>query len=145
METAKIVELANNIINSNENIKKYYPYVKEVYIEPLEIISYSQLKDGTEQYDFNKCKFHVHLTVPFSEFYKSFLELYKSEYFKNRVLSPINSFLFEKYQIDTAFMIDYYILKALKRENIFFDTNHKIDIYTSDGKDITPIDKTFSR
>jgi len=145
METVKIVELANNIINSNENIKEYYPYVKEVYIEPLETISYSQRNDGTEQYDFNKCKFHVHLTVPFSEFYKSFLELYKSKYFKGKIMSPVDEFLFEKYQIDIAFLIGYYIWRALKHENIFFDTNYKIDIYTSDGKEIYQINKIFPK
>ena len=145
METAKLVKLANDSINSDERIKEYYPDVKEIYIQPLDIISMSLRNDGTPQYDFNKCKFHIHLTVPFSEFYKDFLKLYKSDYFSNRVLRPLDSYLFEKYQIDTAFLIDYYVLSILKSKNIFFDTRYKVDIYTSDGKDITPLGKTFSR
>lgn len=145
METAKLVKLANDSINSDERIKEYYPDVKEIYIQPLDIISMSLRNDGTPQYDFNKCKFHIHLTVPFSEFYKDFLKLYKSDYFSNRVLIPLDSYLFEKYQIDTAFLIDYYVLSILKSKNIFFDTRYKVDIYTSDGKDITPLGKIFSR
>ena len=145
MDTAKLVKLANDSINSDERIKEYYPDVKEIYIQPLDIISMSLRNDGTPQYDFNKCKFHIHLTVPFSEFYKDFLKLYKSDYFSNRVLTPIDSYLFEKYQIDTAFLIDYYVLSILKSKNIFFDTRYKVDIYTSDGKDITPLGKIFSR
>jgi hypothetical protein len=42
-------------------------------------------------------------------------------------------------------MIDYYVWKSLKRENILFDSNYKIDIYSSDGKDINPIDKVFPK
>ena len=152
METAKIVKFANDTINSDENIKMYYPYVKEVYIEPLGTIdeSFRLLLTPLEnvskpRYDFNKCKFHVHLTVPFSEFYESFLKLYKSNHFKNRIMSPVYEYLFEKYQIDIAFMIDYYVWKALKRENILFDSNYKIDIYSSDGKEINPIDKVFPK
>ncbi len=145
METAKLVKLANDSINSDERIKEVYPAVKEIYIQPLDIISMSLRNDGTPQYDFNNCKFHIHLAVPFSEFYKDFLKLYKSNYFSNRVLRPINSYLFEKYQIDTAFLIDYYVLRILKSKNIIFNSRYKVDIYTSDGKDITPIDKTFSR
>ena len=60
-------------------------------------------------------------------------------------MSPVYEFLFEKYQIDIAFMIDYYAWKALKRENVFFDSDYKVDIYSSDGKDINPIDKTFPK
>ena len=60
-------------------------------------------------------------------------------------MSPVYEYLFEKYKIDIAFMIDYYVWKALKRENILFDSNYKIDIYSSDGKEINPIDKVFPK
>jgi hypothetical protein len=60
-------------------------------------------------------------------------------------MSPVYEYLFEKYQIDIAFMIDYYVWKTLKRENILFDSNYKIDIYSSDGKEINPIDKVFPK
>ena len=108
-------------------------------------LKYGLFTNSKPRYDFNKCKFHVHLTVPFSEFYESFLKLYKSNHFKNRIMSPVYEYLFEKYQIDIAFMIDYYVWKALKRENILFDSNYKIDIYSSDGKEINPIDKVFPK
>jgi hypothetical protein len=60
-------------------------------------------------------------------------------------MSPVYEYLFEKYQIDINFMIDYYVWKTLKRENILFDSNYKIDIYSSDGKEINPIDKVFPK
>jgi hypothetical protein len=60
-------------------------------------------------------------------------------------MSPVYEYLFEKYQIDINFMIDYYVWKTLKRENILFDSDYKIDIYSSDGKEINPIDKVFPK
>jgi hypothetical protein len=144
METLKIVKVANDTINSDEKIKEFYPYVKEVYIEPLETIS-AQMYYNNLKYDFGKCKFHIHLSLPFSVFYKSFIELYKLNYFKNKIMSPVDEFLYEKYQIDIAFMIDYYLWKALKSKNIFFDSNYKVDIYSSDGKEIYQLNKVFPK
>ena len=146
METAKLVKLANDTINSDENIKEFYPDVKEVYIEPLGTI-FQNLRtgDGNPKYNFGKCKFHIHLSLPFSVFYKGFIELYKLNYFKNKIMSPVDEFLFENYQIDITFLIDYYLWKALKSKNIFFDSNYKVDIYSSDGKEIYQINKIFPK
>jgi hypothetical protein len=58
----------------------------------------------------------------------------------------VYEFVFEKYKIDIHFLIDYYLLRALKEHYIFFNTgNKKVNIYSSDGKEITPIDKVFPK
>jgi hypothetical protein len=144
MNAVEIIKKSNDIINSDKQIKEFYPYVSEIYVEPSSVSSH--YTRHYLEYDLDNITFHIHLTVPFSEFYKEFLKLYKSNHFKNRIMSPVYEFVFEKYKIDIHFLIDYYLLRALKEHYIFFNTgNKKVNIYSSDGKEITPIDKVFPK
>ena len=144
MNAVEIVKKSNDIMNSDKQVKEFYPYVFEIYVEPLSIsLSY---KHDLLEYNLDDCTFHLHLTVPFSEFYKEFLKLYKVNHFKNQIMSPVYEFVFEKYKIDIDFLISYYLLRALKEHHIFFNTNnYKVNVYSSDGKEITPIDKVFPK
>jgi hypothetical protein len=144
MNAVEIVKKSNDIMNSDKQVKEFYPYVSEIYVEPLSIsLSY---KHDLLEYNLDDCTFHLHLTVPFSEFYKEFLKLYKVNHFKNQIMSPVYEFVFEKYKIDIDFLISYYLLRALKKHHIFFNTNnYKVNVYSSDGKEITPIDKVFPK
>jgi hypothetical protein len=80
MNAVEIIKKSNDIMNSDKQVKEFYPYVSEIYVEPLSIsLSY---KNSLLEYDLDDCTFHLHLTVPFSEFYKEFLKLYKVNHFK---------------------------------------------------------------
>lgn len=148
MDEAKIIKKANDILNSPfSKIKEFYPYVSEVFIEPLGGISCSRGNDVLQpsKCEFLNCVFHIHLTIPFSEFYKEFIMLYKLKHFKYKIMSPVYEFVFEKYQIDIAFLIDYYVHGMLKQNNIYFYSKYKVNIYSSDGKEIGVIDKVFPK
>ena len=149
MEQAAVVKKANDALNAPlSQIKEFYPYISEVFVEPLGSVSCRYDYDGEsevkcELYD---CVFYVHLSVPFSEFYKEFVHLYKNKFFSMKLSSPLDEFLFTKYQIDVPFLISYYCWRILKGVNIFFNnSNFKVIIYSSDGKEVSILNKVFPK
>ena len=142
MNASKIVKKANDIINSDEDIKSYYPYISEIYIQPLEPI---QKRDNG--YHFGICKFNIHLTVTMKEFStKLIYDVRNNVYNPKSPYSPMNDYLFYNYQIDTGYLISNYIRKSLSKHNISFNSwDYKEDVYSSDGKNITVLEKVFNR